>query len=153
MTVVAFGYVDSLRAPAPQTAFAGEFSNQGRLTISHTDGETVPAQDILVRVSDSTGDTTLGTWKTLYGTPTDVSAGNSITLSGFNGDETVYLVWKPLSQDRSQILSRFQTRNIPSPLSSATVSDSTGQFASQRSPPFGSTAWQSLARIGGAIGN
>jgi len=148
LTVFAFSYLDSLRPPAPEAAFSGEFTESDRITITHTSGDTIPAEDLEVRVADASGTTTRGTWKTLSGGPTDVAAGDSISDTDFNGDETVYLLWKPAAQDRSHILSEFQTRNINSPLSSASVSEDSGQFASQRGT-FGERAWQSLIRIGG----
>lgn len=149
LTVIALGYVDSLQAPAPEATFEGEFSDAGTLTLTHTNGETIPAQDIRLRVSDATGERTVGTWKTIAGGPSDVSSGDAIEVSGFNGDETVYVVWNPPGGDRSQVLTTFETRSIPASLSPATVTAGTGQFASQ-SPAFGDRAWQALGRIGGS---
>lgn len=149
ITIFAFGYLDSLQAPAPQAKFSGEFSDQGTLTLTHTQGEQIAAQDISVRVTDATGERSLGTWETISGVSSDVSAGDSIRVSGFNGDETVFVIWQPVAQDRSHVLSEFQTRNILSPLSAASVTESTGKFASQTGA-FGSRAWQALGRIGGA---
>lgn len=147
LTVFAFSYLDILRPPAPEAAFSGEFTESGRITVAHASGDTISAQDIEVRVADASGTTTLGTWKTLAGRPTDVSAGDSISETGFNGDETVYVVWNPASGDRSHILSEFQTRNIAAQVSSASVTGETDRFASQRSS-FGQRAWQSLIRVG-----
>lgn len=148
ITVFAFGYLDSLQAPAPQAKFSGEFSNQGTLTLTHTQGDQIAAQDISLRMTDATGERSLGTWETISGASSDVSAGDSIRVTGFNGDETVFIIWQPVTQDRSHILSEFQTRNIPSPLSSASVTENTGGFAGQTGA-FGSRAWQALGRIGG----
>ena len=106
ITVFAFTYLDGVQSPAPTADFEGRFTDAGDIEITHIAGDTVPADQLLIRSTDLTGTTTIGRWSTFSG-ETDVSAGSSISASGFDGDETVRVIWQPASQDRSHVLREF----------------------------------------------
>lgn len=146
LTLLSFGFLTGLEDPAPQAAFDGEFTADGDLVLTHTDGDTVPASALVVKASDGDSTRTLGTWESLAGSGGDVAAGDNLRLSGFNGDETVRVVWEAGSGDRSATLQTFATRGVDAPVSDAEVVEGTTAFASQDNA-FGDKAWQCLARI------
>jgi len=146
VSVFALGIVEDVDEPAPSASFDGKFTESGTIAITHVVGDTINGEKLYVRWTDVGGTEQEKTWVELGG-GAQVSAGDVVNKSGFNGDETVRLVWATATGDRSAILSTFATRNVVAPLSDAAVTTEESTFASV-SAAFGSKAWQALGRAG-----
>jgi flagellin-like protein len=90
------GLGEQISDTSPQANFDFEYdSGASELEITHTGGETIEASNLFIVGSDGTdGDwTTAGTSPGAYGSNSEVSAGNSLTVSATDSD-TVRVVWR-----------------------------------------------------------
>ena len=118
-----FGIADDNLHDQPMAGFsfetdATECKGDG-LSVTHVSGDTIPADQLYLRsdaLSKATGDTPSGSWTAPGGYTTSgledgaVSAGSSATLCVGEGgleDETVQVVWRSESGERSAVLAEW----------------------------------------------
>jgi FlaG/FlaF family flagellin (archaellin) len=101
LTIVAVGSLGLLdRAePAPQARFDAEYRN-GTLTLVHTDGDRIPADELRVRLD---GQPVSGTWSN-----SPVGAGDRLRTSAATLGETVTVAWVNPEAERSATLLTYE---------------------------------------------
>ena len=91
------GLGDQVSTTSPQAQFTFDSDGAGNVTITHDGGDTIDANNLDVRVDDSSAGTQFSG---------DVSAGSSITVSA-SSDQVVRVVWTSPSDDSTATIGRF----------------------------------------------
>jgi flagellin-like protein len=91
------GLGDQVSATSPQAQFTFDSDGAGNVTVTHDGGDTIDANNLDVRVDDSSATTQFSG---------DVSAGSSITVNA-TSDEIVRVVWTSPSDDSTATIGRF----------------------------------------------
>ncbi len=95
-----FGFIDAV---APPDARMEIDSNDDEVTITHVEGEPIPAEELHVRGSDPNEEVQFGGW------PADglVEPGDRIVVEEATGNEEVEVVWNPVAFDRSETMASY----------------------------------------------
>jgi len=94
------GLGDQVSTTAPQAQFSFDYDDTaGEVDVTHDGGDTIDGDNVEIRYNGST-DTP---W-----TGTDVSAGNSTTISPVSSGDTVRVVWSSPSDDSTATIGRFE---------------------------------------------
>ncbi|MFB6162944.1 MAG: type IV pilin, partial [Halococcoides sp.] len=97
------GLGSQLQTTAPQASFTTQYDQPNtNLTITHSSGESIKASNLYVTGSGVNNSTM--SWTAAGGNSSDVTAGDSITLTDVNKSESVRLVWRSPEGDSSSTL-------------------------------------------------
>ena len=94
---------DVTEATAPTADFDFDTDSDGAVTITHSGGDSIDANEL-----ETSGVSITDDWSDEHDT---VSAGDSVTTDDGQGDETVQVVWNADGADSSQVLAEY---DVPS---------------------------------------
>ncbi|WP_440991718.1 type IV pilin N-terminal domain-containing protein [Haloarchaeobius baliensis] len=140
-------------SPPPKAAFETANTSSG-VAITYSGGEPADPSRLRVVVDDPDGTVSSGTWDTLGGTASDgqVTAGDSLTLSGSDGDETLQLIWESADGGGSYpLLSWTGTGGAGTPSYTFQGTTSTGDGFGD-AIEFSAEAWDARGRYGDSAG-
>jgi flagellin-like protein len=105
------GLGEQVSETAPQASFEFDFEgssgNPGNLDVTHDGGDTITAKNLYIRGTVSN----TGSWDSLpgsYGANSEISAGNSVTLSSVAAGADAKVIWEPEGGDNSATLAEWE---------------------------------------------
>jgi len=117
------GLGDQVSNTSPQASFStdweGSSGSADALEITHSGGDTIKASDLYVRgdYGDGAGNMDIAWTDGAYGSSSDISAGNSLTIGTETGefgssnvaaDGEADIIWEPASGDNSATLGSWE---------------------------------------------
>ena len=101
------GLGDQVSESAPQAQFTFNNPSSGTVSITHDGGDAIVAGDL-----SFSGAGASGTWadeSTLSDTD-EVTAGDSVGLTGLNAGETLRVVWSSSNSDKTATIGQFEVK-------------------------------------------
>ncbi|MFC7021340.1 MULTISPECIES: type IV pilin N-terminal domain-containing protein [Haloarcula] len=105
------GLGDQAQQTTPQASFSFDYTSGGPLDVTHDGGDSIEAQELYIRGSNLNSQT--GSWDSIgsYSPTSEITAGNSLSLSGVPNNYDVRVVYETVEGDNSATLAQDQGPN------------------------------------------